>query len=89
MKFEVGKYYQHNDGSVMHILSSVNNCTGYFNPCLVGEEPGSANFLPIGTDKTSAENWKEIPAYKYYQAWLKGNEGDAKLQQLATPPKSG
>lgn len=86
MKFQVGKYYRHASGSVIHILAQVDNCTGYFNPCLVAEEPGYPNFLPYSAEVDATENWQEIPAHEYYRVWLVGNEGSKELQKLATPP---
>jgi len=85
MQFEVGKFYRHSGGQVMHILAQVET-TGFFNPCLVGESPSNVNFQPVGTDEDSAVNWEEIPQHIYYQEWLQGNEGDERLQRLATPP---
>jgi hypothetical protein len=86
MKFEVGKFYRHNGGGVMHILGQVET-TGFFNPCLVGEAPDSQHLLPVGTDEDAAVNWQEIPPHLYYQAWLKGNKDSKELQELATPPE--
>jgi len=86
MVFEVGKFYRHTCGKVLHILAEVDNCTGFFNPCLIGEEPGYTAFLPIGATEDHAENWEEIPSYLYYSEWLRGNEDSAKLRKLATPP---
>lgn len=87
MKFEVGKFYNNGSGRVLHILAEVSNCTGYFNPCFVAEEPGNTGFLPVGTDDVSAEGWSEIPSHEYYQVWLVGNEESEELQKLATPPE--
>lgn len=58
MRFEIGKYYKHASGNMMRILGRVEGSTRYRN-CLVGETLDSANFMPVGEDETSAENWSE------------------------------
>ena len=86
MKFEVGKFYKHSGGEVLHILAQVDNCTGYFNPTLVGESAGDVGFSAVGRDEASAANWKEVPPHEYYAIWLQGNKESESLQKLATPP---
>jgi hypothetical protein len=59
MVFEIGKYYRHTGGGgVMHIVSGAK--TTQYGWCLIAEEHGYPNLLPIGSDEQSAVNWKEI-----------------------------
>jgi len=58
MKLEVGKYYQHNGGGMLHALAIVET-TGY-GTTLIAEEFGSWQFKPCGMDEASAVNWFEI-----------------------------
>jgi hypothetical protein len=57
MVFEIGKYYKHSGGGVMHIIGAVK--TTLYGWCLIAEEHGSASLKPIGRDEDAAQNWSE------------------------------
>jgi len=57
MKFELGKYYQHYDGSKLYICGICE--TYYHGRCFIGEnEKGVLN--PVGSEELNAENYREI-----------------------------
>ena len=58
MRFEIGRYYMHSGGRVIHIISA--GKTTLYGWCLFAEEAGEGNFLPIGSDEVAATNWTEI-----------------------------
>jgi len=57
MVFEIGKYYKHSGGGMMHIVSA--GKTTLYGWCLIAEEHGGCNLLPVGSDETAAQNWSE------------------------------
>jgi len=57
MKFEVGKYYSHPGGGMMHVIGGLQ--TTLYGGCLVAEETRSGNLKPIGQDEDAAQNWEE------------------------------
>lgn len=60
-KFEVGKYYQHTTGTMLHILGFVQSTM--WGLTMVGEEcgPGIPQLVPCGWDSTDyTQNYKEI-----------------------------
>ena len=58
MAFEVGKYYKHTTGYMLHTLFTVETMMYGFS--LIAEESGTGAFRPLGTDEDSATNWVEI-----------------------------
>lgn len=69
MKFEVGKYYKHASGNIMHVIGGLQ--TTLYGGCLVAEEVDSANLKPIGQDETSVENWLETTKEDFMQYYSK------------------
>ena len=65
MKFEIGKYYRHNNGNMMNVIGGLQ--TTMYGGCLVGEEIFSTNLKPLGQDEESTINWSEITK----DDWLK------------------
>lgn len=59
MIFELGKFYKHNGGGLMHMIALADNPIMWFGPTLIAEDPGG-NLTPCGMDETSAFNWYEI-----------------------------
>jgi len=51
MIFEVGKFYKHNSGGSIHIVSEAD--TLMYGNCLVAESSDSSKLLPIGRDETN------------------------------------
>jgi hypothetical protein len=66
MKFEIGKYYKHTGGGMMHVVSAAK--TTMYGWCLIAEEHGGSNLIPIGSDEVSALNWTEATK----EEWLAG-----------------
>lgn len=63
--FEIGKFYKHSGGRCMHIVGEAN--TTVYGWCLVAEEIGYDNLLPIGRREGYTVNWVEIDQ----KEWLK------------------
>jgi hypothetical protein len=66
MQFEVGKYYRHNGGGVMHIVGAAK--TTLYGWCLIAEEHSSSNLKPIGVGPGFSDNWQETTK----EDWLSG-----------------
>jgi len=66
MRFEIGKYYQHPGGGMMHVISAGKSTM--YGWCLIAEEHGGSNFRPVGSDEVAAQNWIEITEAE----WLTG-----------------
>lgn len=66
MHFEIGKYYRHNGGGVMHIVGACK--TTLYGWCLVAEEHGSSDLKPVGSDDSAAVNWEETTS----EVWESG-----------------
>ena len=56
-RFEVGKYYQHNTGRVLHVLCKV--MTTIYGYTMLAETPERI-FVPVGSDTDAFCNWYEI-----------------------------
>ena len=57
MRFNVGGYYKHSGGGMMHVLVSLN--TKIYGYTMLAEfDDGS--FRPVGSDETNAINWVEL-----------------------------
>ena len=57
MRFQVGKYYRHSGGGMMHILVATK--TKVYGMTMIAEF-NDGSFRPIGDDETSALNWSEV-----------------------------
>lgn len=68
MRFEIGKFYRLGEpgGRVMHVVGRAD--TMQYGRCLVAEEPGYANLLPVGEDETAAQGWVETTS----EEWTSG-----------------
>jgi len=69
MQFEVGKHYRHSGGGIIHIVGSAK--TTLYGWCLIAEEHGNANLIPIGIGHGFSDNWKETTE----EDWLSGFSG--------------
>lgn len=65
MIFEIGKYYEHTTGRQLAILGELE--TTMFGKCLIAEQNDGPNFISVGRDSTSADNYHEISKEK----WMK------------------
>ncbi len=58
MTFQIGKYYKHTSGEMMHIISGAKSTM--YDWCLIAEHTGEPEtFRPVGQDKANAQNWTE------------------------------
>lgn len=64
MKFELGKFYQHSGGGLMHMIAIARNPIMWMGPTLIAESP-SGELTPCGVDATSATNWREVTENRY------------------------
>ncbi len=64
-KFEIGKYYKHSGGRMIHILCEAK--TTVYGITLVAEEVGNENLIPVGKSKDNAINWEIAKK----EEWLK------------------
>ena len=69
MIFEIGKYYRHSGGGVMHIVSSAK--TTMYGWCLIAEEHGISNLKPVGSDEVSSQNWTETTEIDWMSGFSK------------------
>ncbi len=65
-RFEVGKYYKHSGGGVIHIVGAVKTTT--YGWTLVAEEHCSSQLKLVGQGVGYAENWSETTV----EHWLSG-----------------
>ena len=65
MLFEIGKYYKHNSGNKLYIITV--GMTHQYGLCLIGEEKKYQNFIPIGMDEAATINWSEISKIEYFR----------------------
>lgn len=66
MRFEIGKYYVHTGGRILHVIGAVKSTL--YGWCLVGEFPDNADFQPLGvSDEYYAVGWTETTE----EEWLK------------------
>ena len=67
MVFELGRYYKHNGGSMLHTIALAE--TTMYGEGLIAEEAGEPNLIVVGQDETHAVNYVEIDKKewnKYY-----------------------
>ena len=69
-RFEVGKYYKHTTGDMLHILQYVD--TTLYGRCLLAENE-FGKLEAVGDQKDNAVNYKEIDSKEYYENFLKNN----------------
>lgn len=67
MKFEVGKYYKHSSGALLHIIGEVDSTM--YGHCLVGEGTWNYNLLPVGMNESNAMNYEEINKSEWDENW--------------------
>ena len=67
IKFQVGNYYQHSEGRVMHIIGEVNSFS-YGISLLAETDDGRLSL--VGMDEASAENWHQVSGWRksHYQS---------------------
>lgn len=58
MVFKVGKFYRHTTGHQLAIICRAT--TTMFGETLLAEQNTNTNFVAVGSDKASAENYTEI-----------------------------
>ncbi len=66
IQFEVGKYYKHSGGGVMHIIGAVK--TTLYDWTLVAEVHGEDHLTAVGQGSDHAVNWEETTE----KHWLSG-----------------
>lgn len=64
ISFELGKYYEHTTGSMIHIICEAD--TTIYGKSLIAET-SNGMFLPIGKNKENAVNFKEITKEKWME----------------------
>lgn len=64
-KFEIGKCYEHTDGTKMRIIAKVN--THFYGWGLLGETD-TAEYMVVGREPENAVNWKECEDFAKEQA---------------------
>lgn len=70
MRFEIGKYYKHTTGSMLHIISA--GKTTLYGWTHIAEQAGVnayETFLAIGMDEDSAVNYTEIGEEEWMKAF--------------------
>lgn len=67
MKFEVGKYYKHSSGQLLHIIGEVTSTI--YGHCLVDESPWIYNLLPVGISESNTMNYEEIDKDEWNKYW--------------------
>ena len=72
MNFEVGKCYKHTTGTMMHVLCETE--TILYGRCLVAEEAGKNDLIPIGKGEEYADNWTCIPIEEFQRFYNKRND---------------
>ena len=60
MKFQLGNYYQHSGGRVIHIIGTLN--TFFYGNGLVSEDE-EGNLSRVGDDEASAMNWHQVSGW--------------------------
>lgn len=65
MIFEVGKYYRHTTGNMLHAICEVE--TAIYGETIIAETP-FGDFRPIGNTDECAVNWAEIPKEEWDRA---------------------
>ena len=63
MRFEIGRYYKHSGGNMMHVVTAAK--TYIHGWCLIAEDR-DGSLRPVGSDETSAVNWSEIDRVEWY-----------------------
>lgn len=67
-RFEIGKVYRHASGHYMKIVGSAQ--TMAWGWCLLGEEQGSRNLIPVGTgDSGYMQNWVKATDEEWERVW--------------------
>lgn len=67
MIFEIGKYYKHSNGELLHIIGEVTSTR--YGHCLVGESTWNYDLLPIGMAESNAMNYEEIDKSEWGKYW--------------------
>ena len=65
MVFEIGKFYKHATGQCLSIVGKLT--TTMFGDTLIAEQNDSIDFQAVGSDDSSAVNYKEITK----EEWMK------------------
>lgn len=58
MVFEIGNYYKHSTGSILHIIGELE--TTMYGMSLMAEVGGEGKIIAVGKDKSSAVNYRKI-----------------------------
>lgn len=69
--FQLGKYYRHNGGHMLHIIGAVH--TYLYGWVFVAEAPDSPDLKPVGLDADHAQGWIEIDA----KQWVEKTDGNS------------
>lgn len=70
MTFELGKYYKHPTGSMLHVITAAE--TTLYGWTLIAEQTGVnayETFLAVGADESSVVNYTEISEEEWKKAF--------------------
>lgn len=73
MKFEVGKFYKHNDGGVIHVVCEAD--TLLYGHTMVAEDEWG-ELLPVGGTEDNAVNYHEITEDEWDAAFPVEDDGE-------------
>ena len=72
MVFEIGKYYKHTTGVLMHVLCEEE--TTMYGKGLLADGGMVELFTVVGNTEDAAVNWVEIGVKEWEDAWLNGEK---------------
>ena len=70
--FKIGRYYKHNSGIVMHIVSA--GFTTLYGWTLIAEKHGISDLVPVGDDIANTINWRETTVEEWRRGFGSGVE---------------
>lgn len=71
-QFELGKYYKHTTGEMLHIVGKVE--TMMYGECFVGESTNCLNLKPIGIGEGYSDGFSEISKEEFESSYLSETE---------------
>jgi len=84
MIFELGKYYRHNSGSLLHVIAEAE--TVMYGDSLIAENSENGNLIPVGRSESNAANWVEIEQTEWNQNWnIKNATAEIKEEEVFEP----
>lgn len=67
MKFKVGKFYKHTDGTKLAIICKAD--TTMFGETLLAEQSNTSEFIAVGSGKEDAVNYTEITKVEWLESF--------------------